>query len=64
MQAHLELTKEEILQALAEYVERTTGVSIVAFNLTVETKSKQNYRSEWEQVEIRVNCQVNVRKEG
>lgn len=52
------LTQPEIMQAIAEYISRKTNVDVAPSELRVEVKSTQNYRSEWENAAIRVNCDV------
>jgi hypothetical protein len=57
MKIHVEITQEEILFALKEYVKSVLGVDLDdgEFNLLIETKSKQNYRSEWEEAAFRAS---------
>jgi hypothetical protein len=54
----IELKESEIRQALAEYLQHQFGIDVNPEFLPIETKAKQNYRSEWETADIRVNCKV------
>jgi hypothetical protein len=51
----VEFTEEDFRRALREMVERDFQVSLPAgiWKLNIETKSKQNYRSEWENAAYR-----------
>lgn len=52
MQASIEISEKEITEAVRTYIQERTGISL-EFELVVETKSKQNYRSEWEAAAFR-----------
>jgi hypothetical protein len=54
----VELTEPEIMTAIADYIMRKVGVEVATKSLFVEVKSKQNYKSEWEQAAMRVSCDV------
>jgi hypothetical protein len=58
MNLKVELTEAEIMLAIAAWIEAQTGVAVPVKGLFVETKSKQNYKSEWEVAAIRVSCNV------
>lgn len=60
MQAKIKPTEEEIRQAVKAYIESQTGISIAANEINIEVKSKQNYRSEWEQAAIRAEFEAKV----
>ena len=53
MIAKIELSEEEIYKAIAQYIQRETNISVDPNCIRVEVKSKQNYKSEWEQASIR-----------
>ena len=56
MEIKVNLTKEDILLALQEYIQDRMGFHITdTLTLLIETKSKQNYRSEWEQADFRAS---------
>lgn len=60
MKVDLELTHDEVLQAVLEYVRSRSGVSVTMEEIKLEVKSNQNYRSEWEEAKTRVKCKVGV----
>lgn len=48
------LTEQDIRTAVKQYLERQYEMTLPnESTLTIETKSKQNYRSEWENAEYR-----------
>jgi hypothetical protein len=52
----VELTKDDIRTAVAEWIERRYSMTLPSPNevaLVIEVKSKQNYRSEWERADYR-----------
>jgi len=53
MKYRFDLTEDDFRQALKEYVERKLEMSLGDTRLTIETKSKQNYKSEWENAAFR-----------
>lgn len=53
MRVAVSLQEQEIKQAIADYVHTRSGVAIRPDAVTVEVKSKQNFKSEWEQAAIR-----------
>ena len=59
----VELTEQEVMLAIAEYISSSTGVEVNSKSLNVEVKSKQNFRSEWETAAIRVKCDI-FKREG
>jgi hypothetical protein len=48
MKIKIDFTEEEMRKALRDYLEHNLGLDSSALNLTIEVKSKQNYKSEWE----------------
>lgn len=50
----IELSEIEIRRILASYVNNEFGISISAEELPIQVKSKQNYKSEWEEANIKV----------
>jgi hypothetical protein len=58
MQMRLSMTEDEIKTAIVSYVASVYGVTIKKDHLHIEVKSKQNYKSEWEQAAIRIECPV------
>jgi hypothetical protein len=59
MIVQIELTELEIRSALADFVADRLGIEFTPEELPIETKSKQNYRSEWETAAIRIKVGVN-----
>lgn len=59
MRISVSLDEKEIRIAIAQYIANKTGGAFQPkFDyLPIETKSKQNYRSVWEQADIRVNTE-------
>jgi hypothetical protein len=53
MRFQIDLTKDELHAALVKYIEAELGVSINDYELRIEVKSKQNYKSEWEEADYR-----------
>lgn len=60
MKLKIDLTEDDVRLALREFVERKLEMSIdtAKITLTVETKSKQNYKSEWENAAYRVHFEA------
>jgi hypothetical protein len=58
MKATVKLNSAEIRQAISDYIAERAGLRLRPDDLVVEVKSKQNYRSEWEQADIRVECEA------
>ena len=53
MKLQVDLTKNELHAALVRYIEAELGIDIADCDLRIEVKSKQNYKSEWEEAEYR-----------
>lgn len=60
MKLTVELDEGEIRTILTDYVNDKFGTAFEPNDLPIEVKSKQNYRSEWERADIRI--QVTVHK--
>lgn len=61
MKIHLEIDEATIKKLLMQYIADTLGS--VAFNplaVKIETKSKQNYRSEWETAAFRATYEADT----
>jgi len=49
MKIQIELTEKDLRRLVLEEIRRKTGVeSLTETDVSIETKSKQNYKSEWE----------------
>lgn len=55
MRATINLSQEEIYEAINEYIQSRLEFSINSKDVLIETKSKQNYKSEWETAAIRAS---------
>lgn len=60
MQVKVSLSELEIKDAIARYIAENVGVKIEASAVVIEVKSKQNFKSEWEQAAIR--CEFTAHK--
>lgn len=60
MKLKIDLTEDDVRAALKQYAEAKLEMSIdtAKITLTVETKSKQNYKSEWENAAFRVRFEA------
>lgn len=58
MQIVVELSEAEIRGILAEFINTNFNVEVKGADLPIESKSKQNYKSEWETAAIRVKCTI------
>lgn len=56
MIVHITLVENEIREAISQLIEKKYGLEIPADQSHIETKSKQNFKSEWEQAAIRVDA--------
>lgn len=54
MKINIELTEDECKKILCDYLIKETSLDLNIKDLTFETKSKQNYKSEWETAAFRV----------
>jgi hypothetical protein len=62
MRVKISMTEEEIRFAIVEYIRNNFGVSVIPFDLQIEVKSKQNYKSEWEQAAIRLEADARTKE--
>lgn len=61
MQIKIELTEIELRKLVREELQRILGeVPFTAEDIRIEVKSKQNYRSEWEEAAFRVRIEKAV----
>ena len=58
MKFHLTLTEHDIRKILSDHIATEYGVRLDPTLLHIEVKSKQNYRSEWEHANIRLDVEV------
>lgn len=62
MKLRLELTKDDLVKLIrARFAEMIADDTIVELEdkIVIETKSKQNYRSEWETADFRAYLEIN-----
>ena len=59
MRVKIDLNREAVLEALKRYIASEAGVDVDApgVKLLIEVKSKQNYKSEWEEAEFRATVE-------
>jgi hypothetical protein len=58
MKINLDLTEADIKVAIADYVLKHTGLEPDDYVMEIETRSKQNYKSEWEAAEFRIKFTI------
>lgn len=63
MKILLELNEDNIRAIIAEWLNTNYNQDFRPEEINIQVKSKQNYKSEWETAEIRVNTQI-LRKTG
>jgi hypothetical protein len=61
MNVKVALSQDEIKTAIANYVQSRTGVAIDASSVSVQVKSTQNYRAEWENAAFRAEFEASER---
>lgn len=49
----IEIDEATLKRLVHQYLERQVGVSLEEKDIVIETKSKQNYKSEWESAAFR-----------
>lgn len=55
MKINIEITEQEAKKIISDYLQKELGgVEIDEKQIIFEVKSKQNYKSEWEQADFRV----------
>lgn len=59
---NIKLTADEIKVAISDYILERYGIHILPKSVPLLVKSKQNYRSEWEQADIKVEGDVNCER--
>lgn len=55
MRGEVKLTQKEIHQIIINHIKEKFGSNIDTSFIEIKTKSVQNYKSEWEQAEIRAS---------
>jgi len=58
VKASIELTEDDIRSAISGHISGVLGITIASKDVIIEVKSKQNYKSEWEQASIRAHFQA------
>lgn len=58
MKLQVELNEQDIRDILARYINGEYGTNFTWQDLPIQVKSKQNYRSDWEEAEIKIDVQV------
>lgn len=58
MKAVVELSEEDIREAICDYVRVRTGVSLKPSAVKVQVKSQQNWKSEWELAHFRAHFEA------
>lgn len=53
METVITYNKEDLKRLIIDDIHVRTGQSIDTINVSIETKSSQNYKSEWEQADFR-----------
>lgn len=53
MKLKIELTEKELKKLVLEYINSVVNTSVEEKDIQILVKSKQNYKSEWEQAEFR-----------
>lgn len=58
MKIRVEIDEAKLKSLVLDYLEDILTVSLKSEDVTIEVKSKQNYKSEWEKAEFRAIYQV------
>lgn len=58
MIVQFKMSETEIREALASHLTAICGLTIDPAKIKIEVKSKQNYRSEWEEAAIRLEQEI------
>ena len=53
MQVKITITQEDVKIALVAYIREQFGFYTGEYDMLLEVKSRQNYKSEWEQADFR-----------
>lgn len=54
--ANIEITEYDLRKLVREYLSLKMGIKLDDSDIKIETKSKQNYKSEWESAEFRARA--------
>lgn len=62
MTINIELSTDDVRKIISEHIQKLVGEDLLieAGNVKIEVKSKQNYKSEWEQAEFRVQYKAMI----
>lgn len=60
MRCDIELSAQEIREAICDYISARSGVRIKPADVNVLVKSNRNYRSEWETAEFKAKFSANT----
>lgn len=55
MKVYLELSKTELTDLVIAHFQEKLNMSLLASDLKIETKSKQNFKAEWEEADFRAS---------
>jgi hypothetical protein len=58
MKINITLNEQDIRDILAEYINSQYGTDFTWQQLPIKVKSKQNYKSEWEEAEIKIDTEI------
>lgn len=58
MKLRVELNEQDIRDILATYINTEYGTNFTWQELPIQVKSKQNYRSNWEEAEIKIEVEI------
>ena len=53
MELKFEISEDDLKRLIVGYLENRTGLTILKTDVKIEVKSKQNFRSEWEEAQFR-----------
>lgn len=57
MKVHIEYTAQDLKELVLADLNKKMDMNFTLANIAIETKSKQNYKSEWEQADFRATYQ-------
>lgn len=61
MKIRIELSREDLLRLVLEEIRRATGNhQLEQDSVSIQTKSKQNYKSEWETADFRAVFEADI----
>lgn len=58
MQIQVQVGNTELRQMLVQRIQELMQVNVDPASIKIEVKSKQNYRAEWEDAEVRARLEV------